>query len=70
MTNDNIVDNWWGLPPLHIDKLCRDRNHPVGMLLALKLLLTIHLIVTLGGCVNTKPGDTNAPEAPADRRPF
>ena len=55
---------------MHIGKLCRERNHPVGMLLALKLLLTIHLIVTLGGCVNTKPGDTNAPEAPADRRPF
>jgi hypothetical protein len=48
----------------------KERSHPVGMLLALKLLLTIQLIVTLGGCVNTKPGDTSAPEAPADRRPF
>jgi hypothetical protein len=65
MTDDNIVDTRWGLPPLHRCKPSKERNHPVGMLLALKLLLTIHL-VTLGGCVNTKPGDTNAPEA----RPF
>jgi hypothetical protein len=47
-----------------------DDKHRGHLGVAMKLLLTMRLIVTLGGCVNTKPGDTNAPEAPADRRPI
>jgi hypothetical protein len=70
MTDDNIVDIWRGLSPLHISKPWREKGCPAAMSPALKLLLTISLIVAIGGCVNTKPGDFNSPEPPADRRPF
>lgn len=70
MTGDNIVDIWRGLPPLHISKPWSVKGCPVAVSPALKLLLTICLIVAIGGCVNTKPGDFNSPELPADKRPF
>jgi hypothetical protein len=59
MTTENIKDKPWS-----------EKGCPAAMSPALKLLLTICLLVAIGGCVNTKPGDFNSPEPPADRRPF
>jgi hypothetical protein len=60
---DNIADILRGPPPSQMGKFLCTRN-------ALKLLLAIYLVVAYAGCVNTKPGDFNAPESPSDRRPF
>jgi hypothetical protein len=60
---DNITHILRDLPPSQMGKLLCKRN-------ALTLLLAIYLVVAHAGCVNTKPGDFNAPESPSDRRQF
>jgi hypothetical protein len=70
MTGDNILDKWRGVPRSPKEKSFRTMADPVRRLRGQTLLVTVCLFVALGGCVNTKPGDFNAPEPPADRRPF
>jgi hypothetical protein len=58
MTGGNIADISWRLP------------QPSGLWFAVKLFVTICLIVTLSGCVSTREGDYDRPEFAADRRPI
>jgi hypothetical protein len=67
---DNIVDTWRDMLPLRSGIPWRKKERPAATLRALQWLLSVCLIVAIGGCVNTKPGDFNAPEPPAERRPF
>jgi hypothetical protein len=70
MTDANIVDIWRGSPLLHVSKSRREKDHGVGSLFSLKLLLTIGLMAFLGGCISTRGGDYDTPEFVGDSRPF
>jgi hypothetical protein len=63
MTDHKIVDIWRGLPKLPFGKPWPRRDRAVTMWPALKLLVTVSLIVTLGGCVSTRQGDYETPFA-------
>jgi hypothetical protein len=67
MTDHTIVESRRGLPPLQLGKRWKERDHPVALLLALKVLVTVCLIVTLGGCVSTREGDYETPFVHGDQ---
>jgi hypothetical protein len=65
MTDDNSVDIWQGLPPLPMGKPWT--RLPVAKPLALKMLVTVGLLVALGGCVSTRQGDYENPFVPGSQ---